>query len=207
MEEKKCIPDHLRDKEYLAGEAGSFSGVPLRTVQTWTEKGLVEPDISIASGTGSKRKYSALNCIEIALIKHFADDRMKLDAIKHIMLAFKFPADRKKKGFKVSRLDKKEYKLAHRTGPTKFESYLSDGSYLILAYFGSKKSEEFNEKDYPTLELFISGKAADDPITWAVATHPQYAAGVDREETSVGFEKITIVNLRKIADRVLEKMS
>ena len=33
------IPDDLKDKSFLASKAGSFSGVPLRTVQAWTEKG------------------------------------------------------------------------------------------------------------------------------------------------------------------------
>ena len=77
--------DKLKDTSFLAGKAGSFSGVPLRTVQSWVEKGLLTPDIADTTGTGSKRLFSVWNCIEIGIIKSLADSRISMKLIKEII--------------------------------------------------------------------------------------------------------------------------
>jgi len=75
----------LKDSTFLTGEAGSFSDVPKRTVQYWTEKGLITPEIADTTGTGSKRLYSVFNCFEIAIIKSLTRSRLSLKFIKKVM--------------------------------------------------------------------------------------------------------------------------
>lgn len=68
---------------YFSKKAGSFSGAAQRTIQTWTEKGLISDPGT--TGTGIRRKYTALNCIEMAIIKALADMRIGLPIIKEVM--------------------------------------------------------------------------------------------------------------------------
>ena len=75
-------PRHLKDKTYFSGKAGTFSGVPQRTVQLWTEKSLI---IQPTEGTGDRRHYTVLNCIEIGLVKELAKDRQGFKLIAQIM--------------------------------------------------------------------------------------------------------------------------
>ena len=78
------IPDNLKKEVFLSGMAGSFSGVPQRTVQKWTEDGLVV--LSAAPlGTGDRRKYSILNCLEIAIVRRLAKDRVSFKEISQVM--------------------------------------------------------------------------------------------------------------------------
>jgi DNA-binding transcriptional MerR regulator len=67
---------------YEATAAGSFSGVKLRTVQTWTDKGLL---IAETEGKGDRRKYDALQCIEIGIIATLSEITLPLKIIKKIM--------------------------------------------------------------------------------------------------------------------------
>jgi len=84
-DKKKLIREHFKDASFLAGKAGSFSGVPLRTVQSWVEKGLLTPEIADTTGTGSKRLFNLWNCIEIGIIKSLAGSRISMKLIKGIM--------------------------------------------------------------------------------------------------------------------------
>jgi DNA-binding transcriptional MerR regulator len=77
-------PGHLKNKEFLSKQAGSFSGVGQRTVQTWTEKGLIKP-YADTTGTGQRRKYDILNCIEIGIVEALARERLGLKLIRRIM--------------------------------------------------------------------------------------------------------------------------
>lgn len=67
---------------FLSKTAGSFSGVPQRTVQAWTEAGFIIPEISDTSGTGKRREYSVINLIQIAVLKALADER-----ISHVVMS------------------------------------------------------------------------------------------------------------------------
>lgn len=79
------IPGHLMSKGFLSRQAGSFSGVPQRTVQGWTERGLITPDIAGTTGTGSRRLYSVENCIQIGIIKALTTQGLPIRQISFIM--------------------------------------------------------------------------------------------------------------------------
>ncbi len=58
--------------------------VPSRTIQSWSEKGLINP-YSDTSGTGTRRQYNFINLIEIGIIRSLTEQRLKLDTIKTVL--------------------------------------------------------------------------------------------------------------------------
>lgn len=83
MPNKKFTPPlEIAGKTYLSKAAGKFSKTPQRTVQAWTERGLV---ISETTGTGDRRRYTVLNCIEIGVIASLAEDRVSFKVIDQAM--------------------------------------------------------------------------------------------------------------------------
>jgi len=81
----KRIPESIAAKSYFSKKAGSFSGTPQSTVQLWTEKGLITPEVSDTTGTGKRRLYSPLNVIEIGIIRELSDRRISHKAIAEVM--------------------------------------------------------------------------------------------------------------------------
>jgi hypothetical protein len=79
------IPDHLKGATFLSKKAGSFSGVPQRTVQSWSEKGFLIPEGRDTTGTGKRRRYSVVNCIEIGVLKGLARKRLGDQVIRDTM--------------------------------------------------------------------------------------------------------------------------
>ncbi len=76
------LPKHLQDMTFLSKKAGSFSGVPQRTVQAWTETGLI---VARTRGTGDRRRYSVLSCIEIGIVKSLGKERLSSKVVGEIM--------------------------------------------------------------------------------------------------------------------------
>lgn len=80
---KLKLPENINDKIFMSKKAGSFSGTPQSTVQAWTDKGYV---ISTeTTGTGDRRKYSIMDCVEIGVIKKMSDDRIPVKSIVKVM--------------------------------------------------------------------------------------------------------------------------
>lgn len=84
----------LENHSFLTKKAGSFSNVPPRTVQSWTERKLIVPDIADTSGTGSKRRYSVRNCIEIGIVKSLSENRLALKMVGQMMEHLKSKAEK-----------------------------------------------------------------------------------------------------------------
>ena len=82
----------LENRSFLTKKAGSFSNVPPRTVQSWAERELIVPDIANTSGTGSKRRYSLRNCIEIGIVKSLSENRLALKKVDQMMKHLKSKA-------------------------------------------------------------------------------------------------------------------
>ena len=83
MTEKRLkYPEGWENQTFFSKQAGGFSGVPQRTVQAWTESGLI---IAKTKGTGDRRRYSSLHCIEIGIVKSLTRERMDLRIVRDIM--------------------------------------------------------------------------------------------------------------------------
>ena len=85
MRRSKIIPSTLEEVSFFSKKAGSFSGTPQSTVQLWTEKGLITPEVADTTGTGKRRLYSPMNVIEIGIIRTLSDRRVSFKVIKEVM--------------------------------------------------------------------------------------------------------------------------
>ena len=70
---------------------------------------------------------------------------------------------------------------------------------MIIKYTGEK------DRVIPYTS-YLERRFSDDPSRWKAFTHPGFGYGGYTEETSKELDKVIIINIKKIADRVLEKM-
>jgi DNA-binding transcriptional MerR regulator len=85
MRLSKIIPEALDGVSFLSKKAGSFSRTPQSTVQLWTEKGLILPEVAGTTGTGKRRLYSPMNVIEIGIIRNLSERRVSSKIITEVM--------------------------------------------------------------------------------------------------------------------------
>lgn len=74
----------MDEQLYLNKDAAPIIGISPRTLQSWTDKGVVRP-IREATGGGSKRGYSYLNLIEAGLSKRLIEKGLGIQAVKRIL--------------------------------------------------------------------------------------------------------------------------
>ncbi|WP_419659684.1 MerR family transcriptional regulator [Desulfosarcina variabilis] len=86
---------------FTSGVAGKPSGVALRTVQSWVEKGLVIP-VKEGAKSGDKHEFSVTNCVEIGFIKGLADSGLPIKSIKVIMDWLRGEAKHTLKTYKIT---------------------------------------------------------------------------------------------------------
>ena len=67
-----------------------FPSIKARTLISWSERGLLEPDIQDASGRGSSRCYSYKNLIEIAIIGEFLSYGIPFSFIRKVVKSKQF---------------------------------------------------------------------------------------------------------------------
>lgn len=80
------------DKSFFAKEAAKLAGTTKRNVQYWTDQDLIVPDMAGSpgkgkTGQGRARKYSLLNCVELAVVRRMAKDGISHAVIRMAMLA------------------------------------------------------------------------------------------------------------------------
>lgn len=76
---------HPKTAEYTRKQVAKIIGRPARTIQFWTDQGLVIPEIDNPVGRGTKRKYSERNLKEFEAIKQFSAFGLSLKTIKIVM--------------------------------------------------------------------------------------------------------------------------
>jgi DNA-binding transcriptional MerR regulator len=74
--------EKIKNNTYLSTQAGKIIGIAQRTVQAWTDYGLV---IAKTAGTGDRRKYTATQIVELAVIKGLTDQKVPQQLIKKVM--------------------------------------------------------------------------------------------------------------------------
>ena len=143
MPKKSLIPDHLREHEgWLSKKAGSFSKTPQRTVQLWTERGAIVPDVHETSGQGDRRRYSARNCVEIGIVKALSDMRVPFKQIKSAM---RYLRD---KGWLENYLSHDNGFLGIQINPDKI---VRGAQYFILCFNDDELLESSDKEDWGRL--------------------------------------------------------
>ncbi|WP_028315702.1 MerR family transcriptional regulator [Desulfatibacillum aliphaticivorans] len=73
--------------ELTKREIAEKLNLPIRTIQLWTDQGIVFPDVRAASGKGIARLYSERNLLEFAMVKILAKDyNIKLTQLQSMFL-------------------------------------------------------------------------------------------------------------------------
>jgi DNA-binding transcriptional MerR regulator len=67
---------------YSGTRAAKIVGISYRQLDYWARTGLIEPSISPASGSGSRRSYSYRDLLELRVIKSLLDAGIKLESVR-----------------------------------------------------------------------------------------------------------------------------
>jgi DNA-binding transcriptional MerR regulator len=70
------------DCEFLAGETGKIMGLSTRSVSSWCEQGLL---IAPTAGRGDRRRFSALQLVEIGIIRKMSEAGLPLARVRWVM--------------------------------------------------------------------------------------------------------------------------
>ena len=70
---------------YIRKEASEITKIPARTIQFYTDRGFVIPDVAAPTGRGTTRRYSLKNLVELSLVKELSGHGYTLEKIKRIM--------------------------------------------------------------------------------------------------------------------------
>ena len=70
---------------YIRKEASEITKIPARTIQFYTDRGFVTPDVAAPTGRGTTRRYSLKNLVELSFIKELSRHGYTLEKIEVIM--------------------------------------------------------------------------------------------------------------------------
>jgi len=70
---------------YIRKEASKITKIPARTIQFYTDRGFVIPDVAAPTGRGTTRRYSLKNLVELSLVKELTRHGFTLNTIAEIM--------------------------------------------------------------------------------------------------------------------------
>jgi DNA-binding transcriptional MerR regulator len=69
-------------QEFSGPQVCALVGVTYRQLDYWARTGLLTPSVASASGSGSKRKYSYRDVVELKVIKQLLDADLSLQAAR-----------------------------------------------------------------------------------------------------------------------------
>ena len=70
---------------YIRKEASEITQISARTIQYYTDRGFVIPDVAAPTGRGTTRRYSRKNLVELSFIKELSAHGYTLEKIDRIM--------------------------------------------------------------------------------------------------------------------------
>ena len=69
---------------FSGSQAAKVVGISYRQLDYWARTDLIRPSLSDASGSGSRRKYSYKDLLELRVIKSLLDAGIKLEAVRSV---------------------------------------------------------------------------------------------------------------------------
>ena len=70
---------------YIRKQASEITQIPARTIQYYTDRGFVTPEVAAPTGRGTTRRYSLKNLVELSLVKELTRYGFTLNTIEGIM--------------------------------------------------------------------------------------------------------------------------
>ena len=74
----------LVDEGYSGTRTAKVVGISYRQLDYWARTDLIRPSLSDASGSGSRRRYSYLDLLELKIIKKLLDSGIKLEQVRKV---------------------------------------------------------------------------------------------------------------------------
>lgn len=69
---------------YSGKSAAEIVGITYRQLDYWARTDLIRPSLADASGSGSRRKYSYRNLLELKVIKNLLDAGIRLEQVREV---------------------------------------------------------------------------------------------------------------------------
>lgn len=69
---------------YSGTQAAQIAGITYRQLDYWARTNLVRPSLTDASGSGSRRRYSYRDLLELRVIKSLLDAGIKLESVRQV---------------------------------------------------------------------------------------------------------------------------
>jgi len=76
------VDGHLEDTGFSGKAAAEIVGITYRQLDYWARTDLIRPDLADAQGSGSRRRYSYRNLLELKLVKTMLDSGIKLESVR-----------------------------------------------------------------------------------------------------------------------------
>ena len=77
-------PTNTRDEGFAGQKAAEIVGITYRQLDYWARTDLVRPSLADAHGSGSRRKYSYRDLLELKTIKRLLDAGIKLEVVREV---------------------------------------------------------------------------------------------------------------------------
>jgi DNA-binding transcriptional MerR regulator len=72
------------DEGFSGTQAASVVGITYRQLDYWARTDLIRPSLTDAAGSGSRRKYSYKDLLELRVIKTLLDAGIKLESVREV---------------------------------------------------------------------------------------------------------------------------
>jgi DNA-binding transcriptional MerR regulator len=82
---KPSIQIPRRQAGYIRKEAFEITQIPARTIQYYTDRKFVTPEVAAPTGRGTTRRYSLKNLVELSFVKELSEHGYTLEKIEGIM--------------------------------------------------------------------------------------------------------------------------
>jgi DNA-binding transcriptional MerR regulator len=70
--------------DYSGSQAAKIVGITYRQLDYWARTDLIRPSVTDASGSGSRRRYSYKDLLELRVIKTLLDSGFKLESVREV---------------------------------------------------------------------------------------------------------------------------
>jgi DNA-binding transcriptional MerR regulator len=74
----------VNDSGYSGTQAAKVVGITYRQLDYWARTDLIRPSLTDASGSGSRRRYSYNDLLELRVIKTLLDAGIKLESVREV---------------------------------------------------------------------------------------------------------------------------
>ena len=75
---------NTRVSTFSGTQASKIVGITYRQIDYWARTGLVRPSITDATGSGSRRRYTYRDLLELRIIKQLLDAGIRLESIRDV---------------------------------------------------------------------------------------------------------------------------